>query len=109
MIKKIVYQSQVIGNVFIADTFLRRFLGYMFKKKPYYDAIMFKPCNSIHTFFMWFDIDVLFIDKDMKIITKIDALKPGKIVMPVKMATSVIEGGSGIFKDCIIGDKISVE
>ena len=35
----------------------------MFKKKMgEFDALLIKPCNSIHTFFMRYPIDVLFLD-----------------------------------------------
>ena len=84
MVKNLVYNLEIIAEIFIADTFIKRFLGYMFRKKPHYEAILIKPCNSIHTFFMKFNIDVLFVNENMEVIKKIDSLKPGKIIMPQK-------------------------
>lgn len=108
MIKKLLCKSEVIGEIFIANSFMKRFLGYMLQKEPHYESILFKPCNSIHTFFMKFPIDVLFINENMEVCKKIESLKPGKIIMPVKKAVMVIEGKEGRFKNIVEGDKITV-
>jgi uncharacterized membrane protein (UPF0127 family) len=105
--KSLVCNSKKIVDVFIADTFISRFLGYMFQKKPHYEAILIKPCNSIHTFFMKFDIDVLFLNKNMEVIQKIECLPKGKVIMPVKDAMMVIEAKTGMFDDVKQGEKIS--
>jgi len=108
MIKKLLCKSEVIGELFIADSFMKRFLGYMLRKAPHYESILFKPCNSIHTFFMKFPIDVLFIDENMEVCKKIEGLKPGKIIMPIKNAVVVIESKDGRFKNISEGEKITV-
>lgn len=108
MVKNLVYNLEIIAEVFIADSFIKRLLGYMFRKKPHYEAILIKPCNSIHTFFMKFPIDVLFLNGDMEVVKKIDGLKPGKIIMPQKECKVVIEAREGIFKEVKVGKKIIV-
>lgn len=108
MIKVLIYESQFVGNLFIADSFMKRFLGLMFQKEPQYEAIMIKPCSSIHTFFMKFDIDVLFINKNMEVIKKIETLGPGQIIMPIKNAVAVIEAKGGKFKGIEVGKKINL-
>lgn len=108
MIKSLVYESKAIAKICIADTFIKRFLGYMFHKEPHHECILIKPCNSIHTFFMKFPLDVLFIDDNMKVVKKIENLKPGKIIMPQKQAVMVIEGKSGIFNNINEGSKLEV-
>lgn len=108
MDKIVTYEEEVQVNIFLADTFMKRFMGYMFRKDPHYEAIMIKPCNSIHTFFMRFDIDVIFLDENMEVIKKVEALKPGNVIMPVKGAKIVVEGKTGIFKDVQMGSKIHI-
>lgn len=108
MVKTLFHDSKVIAEVFIADSFRERFLGYMFRKKPHHEAILFNPCNSIHTFFMKFKIDVLFIDENFKVINKIENLEKGKVIMPQKGVTKVIEGRVGLFKNINVGDKIEI-
>jgi len=97
-------KSEKIMQLYIADTLSKRFLGYMLRKQPHHEGILLKPCNSIHTYFMRFDIDVLFVDKNLKVIKKINELKPGKIIMPVKGAAFVIETKSGLLTHCNEGD-----
>ncbi len=108
MTKNLIYESNKIADVYIADTFLKRFLGYMFRKKPHYDAILLKPCNSIHTFFMRFEIDVIFVNEDLEIVKKIEGLKPGRIITAVKGATMMLEARSGLFYDCKLGEQIVI-
>ena len=96
-------------DAFIADTFFNRFLGYMFRKTPHHDAILIKPCNSIHTFFMSFDIDVLFINEDMEVIKIINCLSNRKIIMPVHGAVAVMEALAGTFRNVQIGEKVEIE
>lgn len=109
MVKKLVYNSEYIAEIFIADTFIKRFLGYMFHKKPQHQAILIKPCNSIHTFFMKFNIDVLFVNENMEVVKKLEGLVPGKVVMPLKEAAMVIESSEGELKNINIGDKLTVK
>ncbi|MFA9397888.1 MAG: DUF192 domain-containing protein [Clostridiaceae bacterium] len=100
-------EKTILNDVYIADTFKKRFLGYMFQKKPKYDAILIKPCNSIHTFFMKFPIDVIFLNEEMKIVKKIENLQPSKIVFPVKSSVMVMEFKTGSFKNMgNVGDEV---
>lgn len=105
---RLIYKVDVIEDVSIADTFIKRFMGYMFREEPHHRAIMFKPCNSIHTFFMKFHIDVIFVNENMEIVKKIENLAPDKVVFPVKDAVVVIEGKHGTFENHRVGDKIVI-
>jgi len=61
----------------VADTALRRIKGLLGRKdfQPG-EALIIKPCNSIHTFFMRFSIDVLFVDKNNRVIKALPSIKP---------------------------------
>jgi uncharacterized membrane protein (UPF0127 family) len=113
MVKALVYESDIksdiIAEIFVADTFIKRFLGFMFRKKPHHQTILIKPCNSIHTFFMRFNIDVLFVNENMEVVKKLNGLVPGKAIMPQKEAKMVIEGNEGIFKNVNVGDKLKIK
>jgi uncharacterized membrane protein (UPF0127 family) len=64
-------------DVCVADTVLRRIKGLLGRNDfRQGEALIIKPCNSIHTFFMRFPIDVLFVDKHNKVIKATPALKP---------------------------------
>jgi uncharacterized membrane protein (UPF0127 family) len=73
-----------------AETFWQRFIGLMFKKNIKY-SVLFKNCKSIHTFFMCFNLDVIFLDRDNRVIKIVKQLKPFRIVLPVKNAVSIVE------------------
>ncbi|MDR1417777.1 MAG: DUF192 domain-containing protein [Endomicrobium sp.] len=79
----------------IAKTFLSRLLGFMFKKNVKY-AILLKNCRSVHTFFMRFNIDIVFLDKENKIIKVVKNVKPFRIVLPIKNSFSILEVPSNI-------------
>jgi len=108
MVKSLICGQEVIPEILIADSFYKRFMGYMFVKRPHYEAILIKPCNSIHTFFMRFPIDVLFVNENMEVVKKIEGLKPGKIITPQKDCKMVIEAGEGRFRNIIVGSKVEV-
>lgn len=95
-------------DVFVANTFISRFCGYMLRKEPHHKVIVITPCNSIHTFFMRFTIDVLFINSKYEVIKKIDGLSMNKIIMPVKDACYVLEAKQGNFKHIHVGDKVHI-
>lgn len=52
-------------------------------------------CNSVHTFFMKYSIDCIFVDKDMTVKAIKKDLKPGRMTLPIWGASSVIEVSSG--------------
>lgn len=106
--KRTTTSDEIHREIYIADTFLKRLTGYMFQKKPRYSYILITPCNSVHTVFMKFDIDVLFLDKNMKVIKILRELKPGRIVMPIKEAVTVIEAPGGSLYYFEIGDEVKI-
>lgn len=81
----------------IADSFLSRLKGLLGRTefKPG-EGLIIKPCDSIHTFFMHFPIDVVFIDKQNKIIKIYPLLKPWRLSSLFFSAVSCIELPSGI-------------
>lgn len=67
-------------EVIIADTFLKRIKGLLGKKEfKKGSALVIKPCNSIHTFFMRFPIDVLFVSRDNRVVKIIYRLVPFRL------------------------------
>jgi len=63
-------------NVVLANTPLSRMAGLLGKKElAKGQALILDPCNSIHTFFMRFPIDVLFLDKSNRIVKAVSSIK----------------------------------
>ena len=64
-------------EVLTADSFITRFAGLMLKKSlPPATALLLAPCNSVHMCFMRFAIDVVYLDKEYKILKIVKNLKP---------------------------------
>ena len=55
----------------------------MFKRKINV-ILCFPRCNSIHTMFMFINIDVYMTDKNNKVLHIYKNLKPNKIILPKK-------------------------
>lgn len=70
----------LVQNAGVADTFLKRLLGLIPKEtlKPE-EGLIFYHAPSIHMFFMKFPIDVLFLNKNMKIVKICRRLMPWKL------------------------------
>lgn len=70
-------------------------------------ALLFNKCNSIHTFFMYKNIDVIMCNKDNRILYYFNNLKKNKIILPKKGVYKVYETPSNFFK-IKIDDKLEV-
>ena len=67
-------------GVVIAKTPLKRMIGLLnCRQFEQGQALIIKPCNSIHTFFMHFAIDVIFVDSSNRVIKFIRNMRPFKI------------------------------
>lgn len=82
----------IADRLIIADNFIHRMIGLLGKKElKEREGIILKPCNSIHTFFMKFPIDVIFLDKDNIVINLIENMIPGKISPIIWKSKSILE------------------
>lgn len=61
----------------IAETFLERFRGLMLHPPlPPGHALLLAPCSGVHMCWMRFAIDVIYLDKDRKIMKIVPRLRP---------------------------------
>lgn len=67
-------------------------------------------CNSIHTFFMQFPIDCIFVDKTLKVKALRKDVAPWRLVLPIWGASSVIEMAAGEIArlNISVGDQLHV-
>jgi len=102
---KLIYENKEI-NLTQCKSFFKRFMGFMFKKNIDY-AILFNKCNSIHTFFMKENIDVIMCDRDNNILYFYKNLGKNKIILPKKYVYKVYETPCNYF-DIKINTKMKV-
>jgi len=63
-----------------ADTFLKRLIGLLNRKALNKgEALILAPSNCIHSFFMRFTIDAIFLDKSGKVIKTLLSFKPFRV------------------------------
>ena len=69
----------------------------MFKKQfpAEYDTLMITPCNAVHTMFMRYTIDVVFLDTKQYVLHVGHRMAPWRLSPVVKGAACVIETAAG--------------
>ncbi|HVX30153.1 MAG TPA: DUF192 domain-containing protein [Nitrolancea sp.] len=73
-------QTELGQRVAIARSFWSRGKGLMFRSElPTGTGLVIDPCSSIHTFWMRFPIDVLYLDKNGTVLRADHAMKPWRI------------------------------
>ena len=87
----LIIDNKTYKNVYVAESFFERFKGLMFVPKEKSFSLLIKNCNSIHTCFMKFNIDVFCLDKDFKIVKIYKNLKPFRFILPVKDCYQILE------------------
>lgn len=103
---KLVYNGNNI-DIYECKTFFSRLRGFMFKKNINC-ALLFNNCNSIHTFFMKSNIDVIMCDKNNKILYYYRNLSKNRIIWPKKNVYKTIELPVNYF-DIKINNKVRID
>jgi uncharacterized membrane protein (UPF0127 family) len=79
-------------RVDIADSFAGRLIGLLGKRSLKPDSgVWIVPANAIHTIGMLFSFDVVMIDKNFRVVSVKELVKPFRIILPKLRAQSVIE------------------
>ena len=80
------------NSLWVADTFFSSLLGLMGKRQlPAGEGLWICPCQSVHSMWMRFPIDVIFLNNQKSIIHLIENMKPFRISKYVHTARSVLE------------------
>ena len=108
--------NEKIAEIKIANTFFSRLMGLMFKKNAKVpllfeipEKVNWKERSSIHSFFMRFEIILVFIDES-NVVYEIANLRPWNCYIPKKPAKYIVEFDKREFNDCLkIGDEIEIK
>jgi uncharacterized protein len=94
----------------IADTFFSRLVGLLNRSSlnPG-EALIISPSNSIHSFFMRFTFDALFLDRNKRVIALIPGFKPFRTsriyfkgVITIELPEGAIQASKTQIKDEIV-------
>jgi uncharacterized protein len=98
------------SNVKEAKNFVDRAIGLMFKPPMIkYDSLLIRPCRSIHTCFMLYSLDIVFLDDNFKIVKIIRNIKPWRMSLLYWRASQALELKAGSVDPMIKeGDQLEV-
>lgn len=106
-------RNQMLAErVDVAVRFFERLRGLLGRANlPSGEGLWIENCNSIHTFFMRFPIDAVFLSKDHTVVKTYRRLKPFRLTSVVLGARSVLELPAGTLDHRRVetGDQIRLE
>lgn len=93
------------------DSFFGRLIGLLSRSGlKDGEGIILNPCTQIHTFFMRFSIDAVFLSRDMEVISVIEDMKPWRVSPMYFKAKYTLEVRGGYLKGGVkAGDKLALE
>ena len=102
-------QQVIAENLTLNNTFFSRLIGLMGKKNlPPGSGIILKPCAQIHTCFMRFNIDVIFLDENLEVLHVIENMPPWRISPLFLKARYTVELPAGTLKGSVKKGEILV-
>jgi len=102
--------SEMSTNVALADSMFRRMKGLLGRNElERGESLWIKPCNSVHTFFMKFPIDILFLNRKNQVVAAIKNMKPNRLTRLYPKSVSVLELPAGTIEatSTEVGDEIT--
>lgn len=98
----------VARRVMHANTFWRRLRGLMGRRSLMPDeGLLLDPCNAIHTFFMRFPIDALFLDAEGRVVGVVESMPLWRWrIMPGARAVLELAAGTVARTGIRQGDRI---
>lgn len=102
-------QTVLATKLILADNFFLRLRGMLFRPPlAKGEAIIISPCQQIHTHFMSYALDVLFLDSDYHVCFVVNCMQPWKMTKYIKAASHVLELPVGSVAMVKLGDHIQV-
>jgi uncharacterized membrane protein (UPF0127 family) len=100
----------LIPRVHVAERFRERLMGLMGRSPPgpgY--ALLLRPCASIHTCFMRFALDAIFLNADSVVVRVVRNIRPWRITWGGARAACVVETEAGWLPESAIqpGDRLT--
>ena len=104
--------TTVAGQARKAESFLARLVGLMGRSGLVEgEGLLLSPCASVQTLFMRFPIDVIFMDRDARVVKVAPALKPFRLALGGRGAREALEvaADTAVRSDTAVGDRLAVE
>ena len=101
----------LIPRLEVAEGINARSKGLLGRSELAPDAgLLIRRCNSIHTWFMRFPIDCVFVDRELRVVSVKEDVVPWRLIWPQWGASSVVEVKAGVAKSWNLrkGEKLDV-
>lgn len=103
---------ELVGNLMVADSIFTRMKGLLGRDSlPEGSGLWLKPCKGIHTFGMKFAIDIVFLDREKRVVEVMSEIGPNRVTAIYSNAATVLElpaktlSGTNLLK----GDMLIIE
>lgn len=103
--------KELASEVKKAESFWERSIGLLGRTEmKEAEGLWIQRCNNIHTHFMRFPIDAVFLDRNLKVVSIHENIVPWRFVFSKWKAASVIELTAGKIRatDIHVGDQLHV-
>ena len=93
--------KRLFSDTRVADTFWKRFFGLMGRRgMGAEEALLLIGCSGIHTCFMRFAIDAVYLDADFRVLSRqtVAPWRIGRFVKGAKHVVEVVKGKSEVFE-----------
>jgi uncharacterized membrane protein (UPF0127 family) len=82
----------LVSNLIVADSVFTRMKGLLGKDSlPHGSGLWLNPCRGVHTFGMKFSIDVVFLNREHRVIAIINEMKPNRMTAIYPTVATVLE------------------
>ncbi len=112
VITNVTRQVQLATRAWVADNFWTRGRG-LIARAPLQpgEALVIQPCKGVHTWFMSYPIDVIYVDSTDRVVDIDEAMRPWRLGRPRPRARYVIELPAGTVQrtGTQVGDQLALE
>ena len=111
-IRNVTRETDLATQARVARSFWSRLVGLLGKASlADGEALVITPCSSVHTAFMRFPIDVIYVDGRWRVVKTVPRLRPFRVSAALRGAQSVLELPAGAIEasGTVVGDELAFE
>jgi uncharacterized protein len=93
----------------ICKSLISQARGLMFRRRTDLVFVLKSPRRvPLHMWFVFYPIDVLYLDADRKVVEKVEGFRPFSLYNPKSEASYILELRAGVTKGTRVGDTIII-